>query len=321
MEQRNLGTSGLRVSAIGLGCNNLGGRLDAAASHVVVNAALDAGITLFDTADLYPVNEAGRSEVLLGEALGRRRAGVVIATKFGLPMDASGAMEGASRRYIMSAVEASLKRLKTDYIDLYQVHRYDLHTPIDETMRALDDLVTQGKVRYIGCSNFASWQMIDAQWTAKDRKAAPFVSCQDEWSLLAREVERELVPAMVSAGLGMLPYFPLASGLLSGKYRGGAKPAGARLTTSQSLIDLFVNDANIAKAERLSAFAEAHGHTPLELAFAWLLSRPTVASVIAGASNPEQIAQNVAAAGAWALSGEELDAIDAIAPGPPKPGH
>jgi aryl-alcohol dehydrogenase-like predicted oxidoreductase len=320
MEQRHLGASGLRVSAVGLGCNNLGGRLDAAASHVVVHAAVDAGITLFDTADRYPQNDAGRSESLLGEALGRRRANVIVATKFGLPMDASGAMEGASRRYIMSAVEASLKRLKTDWIDLYQVHRYDAHTPIDETMRALDDLVTQGKVRYIGCSNFASWQMIDAQWTAKDLKTTPFVSCQDEWSLLARDVERELVPSMVRAGLGMLPYFPLASGLLSGKYRGGAKPAGARLTTTKTLMDLFVNDDNIAKADKLAAFAEAHGHKPLELAFSWLLSRPTVSSVIAGASNPEQIAQNVAAA-TWTFTSAELAEIDAIAPGPPKPGH
>ena len=320
MEQRTLGNSGLRVSAIGLGCNNLGGRLDATASHVVVNAALEAGITLFDTADRYPQNDAGRSEILLGEALGRRRDEVIVATKFGLPMDASGAMEGASRRYIMSAVEASLKRLKTDRIDLYQVHRYDAHTPIGETMRALDDLVTQGKVRYIGCSNFASWQMIDAQWTARDLRATPFVSCQDEWSLLARDVERELVPAMVHAGLGMLPYFPLASGLLSGKYRGGAKPAGARLTTTKSLMDLFVNDENIAKADKLAAFAEARGHTPLELAFSWLLSRPTVSSVIAGASNPEQIAQNVAAA-TWTFTPAELAEIDTISPGPPKPGH
>lgn len=320
MQQRYLGTSGLRVSAIGLGCNNLGGRLDAKASHAVVHAAVDAGITFFDTADRYPTTNPGLSEALLGEALGRRRDDVIVTTKFGLPMDDIGVKRGASRGYIMSAVEASLKRLKMDYIDLYQIHTPDAHVPIEETMTALDDLVKSGKVRYIGCSNFAAWQVLDAMWTARDRKISPLVSCQDEWSLLARDVERELVPAMVHEGLGMLPYFPLASGLLSGKYRGGAKPAGARLTTTKPLMDLFVNDENIAKADKLAAFAEAHGHTPLELAFSWLLSRPTVASVIAGASNAEQIAQNVAAA-TWTFTDAELHEIDAIAPGPKKPGH
>lgn len=320
MEQRNLGTSGLRVSVVGLGCNNLGGRLDAAASRAVVHAAVDAGITLFDTADRYPVTSAGASEALLGEALGRRRDGVIVATKFGLPMDAAGTLKGASRRYIMAAVEASLKRLKTEWIDLYQIHTPDPLTPIEETLCALDDLVTQGKVRYIGCSNFAAWQVTDAVWTAKDLKRTPLASCQDEWSLLARDVERELVPAMRHAGLGMLPYFPLASGLLSGKYRGGAKPPGARLTTTKSLIDVFVNDTNLATADKLAAFAEAHGHTPLELAFSWLVAHPVVSSVIAGASNPQQIAQNVAAAG-WQLSATELAEIDTIAPAPKKGGH
>jgi aryl-alcohol dehydrogenase-like predicted oxidoreductase len=320
MEHRNLGRSGLRVSAIGLGCNNLGGRLDAAKSQIVVHAAVDAGITLFDTADRYPVDNPGRSEELLGAALGRRRDDVIVATKFGLPMDPAGVRSGASRRYIMAEVEASLKRLRTDWIDLYQVHRYDPHTPIEETMSALDALVTQGKVRYVGVSNFAAWQVIDAQWTATSRGLTPLASCQDEYSLLARDVERELIPAMVDAGLGLLPYFPLASGLLSGKYRGGAKPAGSRLTTSKSLIDVFVNDANIATADKLTAFAEAHGHTPLELAFSWLLARPAVSSVIAGASNPEQIAQNVAAA-TWTFTADELHAIDTIAPPPKKPGH
>ena len=320
MEQRYLGTSGLRVSAIGLGCNNLGGRLDAHASHVVVHAALDAGITFFDTADRYPTTNPGRSEELLGAALGPRRDDVIVATKFGLPMDDAGMKRGASRGYIMRAVEASLTRLNTDYIDLYQIHTPDAHVPIEETLCALDDLVTQGKVRYIGCSNFAAWHVLDAMWTARHLKRTPLVSCQDEWSLLARDVERELVPAMLHAGLGMLPYFPLASGLLSGKYRGGAKPAGSRLTTTKTLIDLFLTDANIATADKLSAYAEAHGHTPLELAFSWLLSHPIVASVIAGASTPEHIQQNVAAA-TWTFTAAELAAIDAIAPGPKKPGH
>ena len=320
MELRNLGTSGLRVSAVGLGCNNLGGRLDPAASRTVVQAAVANGITLFDTADRYPIASAGRSEELLGNALGRRRDGVVIATKFGLPMDAAGVRSGASRRYIMAAVEASLRRLKTEWIDLYQVHAADPLTPIEETVCALDDLTAQGKIRYAGCSNFAAWQVADAVWTAKSLNRAAFVSCQDEYSLLARDVERELVPAMVAHGLGFLPYFPLASGLLSGKYRGGARPAGSRLTTTKPLIDQFLNAANLATSERLAAFAEARGRTPLELAFSWLLARPAVSSVIAGASNPQQIEQNVASA-AWKLTAAELAEIDRIAPGPKKAGH
>jgi aryl-alcohol dehydrogenase-like predicted oxidoreductase len=320
MELRNLGTSGLRVSAVGLGCNNLGGRLDPSASRVVVQAALASGITLFDTADRYPINSAGRSEELLGDALGRKRADVVVATKFGLPMDDAKVLSGASRRYIISAVEASLRRLKTDWIDFYQVHTPDPFTPIEETICALDDLIAQGKIRYAGCSNFAAWQVTDAVWTAKSLRRRPFIAVQDEYSLLARDIERELVPAMIAHGLGFLPYFPLASGLLSGKYRGGAKPAGARLTTSKNLMDLFLNEANVERAERLGAFAEERGHTLLELAFSWLLSRPTVASVIAGASNPEQIEQNVGAT-TWTLTAKELAEIDAIAPGPKKAGH
>jgi aryl-alcohol dehydrogenase-like predicted oxidoreductase len=213
-----------------------------------------------------------------------------------------------------------LRRLKTDWIDLYQVHAPDPHTPIEETVCALDDLMTQGKIRYAGCSNFAAWQVADAVWTAKSLNRPAFISCQDEYSLLARDIERELVPAMVAHGLGFLPYFPLASGLLSGKYRDGARPAGSRLTTTKSLIDHFLNDENLAIAERLAAFAEERGHTPLELAFSWLLSRPTVGSVIAGASNPEQIQQNVAAT-SWTLTAEELTEIDKLAPGPAKAGH
>jgi len=319
MELRNLGTSGLRVSAVGLGCNNLGGRLDPSSSRLVVQAALANGITLFDTADRYPLNAFGKSEELLGDALGRRRADVVVATKFGFPMDA-GVLTGASRRYIMSAVEASLRRLKTDWIDLYQVHTPDPLTPIEETICALDDLITQGKVRYAAVSNFAAWQVTEAVWTAKSLNRTAIIACQDEYSLLARDIERELVPAMIAHGLGFLPYFPLASGLLSGKYRGGAQPAGARLTTNKALMGVFLKDENLARAEALGAFAEARGHTLLELAFSWLLSRPTVASVIAGASNAEQIAQNVNAV-TWNLSVEDLAEIDGIAPGPKKPGH
>jgi aryl-alcohol dehydrogenase-like predicted oxidoreductase len=235
-------------------------------------------------------------------------------------MDAAGLLSGASRRYIMAAVNASLRRLKTDWIDLYLVHTPDPLTPIEETICTLDDLITQGKIRYAGCSNFAAWQVTDAVWTAKSLNRPAFISCQDEYSLLARDIERELVPAMVAHGLGFLPYFPLASGLLSGKYRGGNLPAGSRLTTTKSLIDQFLNDDNLAKADALSDFAEAHGHTPLELAFSWLLARPTVASVIAGASNPQQIEQNVKAA-TWTFTADELHEIDKIAPGPKKAGH
>ena len=320
MELRNLGRSGLRVSAVGLGCNNLGGRLDPSASRVVVQAALTNGITLFDTADRYPLTSAGRSEELLGDALGRKRADVVVATKFGLPMDEENTKSGASRRYIMAAIEASLRRLKTDWIDLYQVHTPDPLTPIEETICALDDLIAQGKVRYAGCSNFAAWQVTDAIWTAKSLKRPPFIACQDEYSLVTREIERELVPAMVAHGLGFLPYFPLASGLLSGKYRGGAMPPGTRLGRPSGLTARFLSDENRAIADLLADFAEARGHSLLELAFSWLLAQPTVASVIAGASNLEQIQQNVSAA-TWKLSPEELTEIDAIAPGPPKAGH
>ena len=320
MELRNLGASGLRVSVVGLGCNNLGGRLDGSASRNVVQAALNNGITLFDTADHYPLNAYGKSEELLGDALGRRRADVVIATKVGLPMDAAGTKRGSSRRYIMAAVEDSLRRLKTDWIDLYQLHMPDPLTPIEETVCALDDLVTQGKVRYAGCSNFAAWQVTDAVWTAKSLHRPPFVSCQDEYSLLGRDIERELVPAMQAHGLGFLPYFPLASGILSGKYRGGAMPAGTRLEKSQGLKDKFLTVENLAAAELLAEFAEARGHTLLELAFSWLLARPTVASVIAGASNAEQIEQNVKAAG-WTLTPEDLAEIDKLVPGPLTAAH
>ncbi|HEV8020011.1 MAG TPA: aldo/keto reductase, partial [Candidatus Lustribacter sp.] len=235
-------------------------------------------------------------------------------------MDEEKTKMGASRRYIMAAVEASLRRLKTDWIDLYQVHTPDPLTPVDETIRALDDLIAQGKVRYVACSNFAAWQVVDAVWTAKSLDRTPFIACQDEYSLLYRDIERELVPAMVAHGLGFLPYFPLASGLLSGKYRGGAMPPGTRLGRPSALTGRFLSEENRAIADRLADFAEARGHTLLELAFSWLLAQPTVASVIAGASNLEQIQQNVAAA-TWTLTADDLAEINTIAPAPPKAGH
>ncbi|MEI9984831.1 MAG: aldo/keto reductase [Aliidongia sp.] len=224
---RNLGKSGLRVSLVGLGCNNFGMKLDVEGTRKVVHKALDVGITLFDTADIY--GNAGGSETCLGQVLGDRRKDIVLATKFANPMGEGEMKKGASRRYIVSAVEASLKRLRTDWIDLYQQHVPDPLTPIDETLRALEDLVRSGKVRYIGCSNFKAWQVVEAQWTARSAGLSGFVSCQDEYSLLVRDIEKELLPAAEAYGLGLLPYFPLASGLLTGKYRRNqALPEGAR---------------------------------------------------------------------------------------------
>lgn len=310
MEIRNLGQSGLRVSAIGLGCNNFGGRLDLGQTKAVIHAAFDAGITLFDTADVY--GDKGGSETLMGQVIGDMRHSIVLATKFCMPMDAAETLKGGSRRYIMSAVEASLRRLRTDHIDLYQMHRMDPLTPVEESLRALSDLVTQGKIRYFGCSNFSAWRMVEAQWTAKALGLPGFVSAQDEYSLVKRDHEADLIPALQAYGLGLLPYFPLASGLLTGKYRRNQPmPEGARLTGTQRLADRYLTDRNWGISEKLADFAEAHGHTPLELAFSWLLAQRPVASVIAGATRPEQIAQNVKA-GSWQLSTADLAEIDAI---------
>ncbi len=310
MDIRNLGTSGLRVSAIGLGCNNFGARIDKAASAAVIDAAFDHGITLFDTADVY--GERGGSETVMGELLGDRRKEIVLATKFGLPMDDAEVKRGGSRRYIMQAVEDSLRRLRTDWIDLYQLHRRDALTPIEETLRALEDLVRQGKIRYIGCSNVPAWEVVEADWTARTSHLSRFVSCQDEYSLLVRGIEAELMPAARKYGLGLLPYFPLASGLLTGKYRRNAPmPQDARLTKTQRLAERYITDRNWPIVEKLADFAEKNGHSMLELAFSWLLAQAPVSSVIAGATRPEQIAQNVAA-GAWALTPEQLVEIDTL---------
>jgi aryl-alcohol dehydrogenase-like predicted oxidoreductase len=310
VEIRNLGRSGLRVSLVGLGTNNFGGRIDFAATKAVVHKALDLGITLFDTADTY--GNRGGSEEELGRILGERRKDIVLASKFGHPMNDSETLSGASRRYIMMEVEASLRRLKTDYIDLYQLHRPDPLTPIEETARALDDLVRQGKVRYVGCSNLPAWQVVDALWTAKSLGLNAFVSCQDEYSLVVRTPEKELIPAMQRHGLGLLPFFPLASGLLTGKYRRNERlPQGTRLVKETRLADRFMTEANWEKAERLGTYAEQRGHKLLELAFSWLASRPTVASVIAGATKPEQLEANVRAVG-WKLSPEETAEVDRL---------
>jgi aryl-alcohol dehydrogenase-like predicted oxidoreductase len=276
LQLRNLGKSGLQVSEIGLGCNNFGGRIDLEASRKVIHKALDLGITLFDTADSY--GNIGGSEAILGEVLGDRRKDIILATKFGNPMEKNeaGALKGASRRYIMMAVEASLRRLQTDWIDLYQLHKPDPLTPLQETLRALDDLVHQGKVRYIGCSNLPGWKVVESQWIARELGIHTFISCQDEYSLLARQIERELMPAMQAYGLGLLPFFPLASGLLTGKYKPNQPPpADTRFAEWQRLADVFLTESRVKTAAQLQEFATRHGHTLLELAFSWLLSRPT----------------------------------------------
>jgi len=307
LERRNLGRSGLIVSAIGLGCNNFGGRSDAAATRAVVHKALDLGITFFDTSDTY--GTAGASEEYLGRALAGERHRIVLATKFARPMAAG---EGASRRYIISAVEASLKRLGTDYIDLYQQHIADPRTPIEETLRALDDLVRQGKVRYIGCSTLSAWEVVEAQWTARHLGLNAFVSCQERYNLLEREVETAVLPVAERYGLGLIPFSPLCNGLLTGKYRRNAPlPQGTRLATTPRLAERTLTERNWALAERLGEFAAARGRTLLELALSWLLQRPAVASVIAGATTPAQVAANVAAGG-WRLSREDMDEIDRL---------
>lgn len=308
MEQRQLGHSGLSVSLVGLGCNNFGGRADVEQSRVVIRKALDLGITLFDTADVY--GGKGGSETILGDYLGAERQNIVLATKFG--WDMSDTDKGASRRYIMKAVHSSLKRLKTDYIDLYQLHKPDPLTPIAETLRALNDLIKAGAVRYIGCSNLKSWQVVEAVYTAKELGLEGFISCQDEYSLVQRNAEPELLPAMKAYGLGLLPYFPLASGLLSGKYKRDAPmPEGARLTKSQGLADDYLTEKNWAIVEKLEAFCSAHNHTLLELAFSWLAANSVTSSVIAGATKPEQVEQNVAAVN-WKLSSAELTEVRQI---------
>jgi aryl-alcohol dehydrogenase-like predicted oxidoreductase len=310
VEQRNLGRSGLIVSAVGLGCNNFGGRLDYAATRAVVHKALDLGITFFDTSDTY--GESGGSEEQLGRALAGRRHEIVLASKFARPMDKERRLQGASRRYIMSAVEASLKRLNTDYIDLYQQHIADPKTPIEETLRALDDLVQQGKVRYIGCSTLSAWQVVEAQWVSTHLGLERYVSCQERYSLIDRDLDRELMPVIESYGLGLIPFSPLADGLLTGKYRRNAPmPAGARLTTTPRAAERRLLDRNWRIVERLTDFCEARGHTLLELAFSWLLQRPKVASVIAGATSADQVEANVRA-GSWALSREDMDEIDRL---------
>ena len=310
MDYRRLGRSGLEVSVVGIGCNNFGRRLDLDGTAAVLNQAIDEGINLLDTADIY--GGAGASEELMGKALEGKRHQVVIATKFAGPMGEGPMSGGTSRNHVVDAVDASLRRLNTDYIDLYQVHFPDPQTPMEETMRALDDLVRAGKVRYLGNSNYKGWQIANAHWIAEHYGMTPFISAQNEWSLLKRAVETEIVPAAQEFGLGMLPFFPLASGLLTGKYkRGEAAPEGTRLAAGP-MAERALTDANFDIVEQLEPYALERGHTLLELAMSWLASHPAVGSVIAGATKPEQVTSNAASA-SWVLSDEERAEVDQIA--------
>jgi aryl-alcohol dehydrogenase-like predicted oxidoreductase len=312
MSYRRLGTSGLVVSVVGIGSNNFGRKLDADGTREVVDAAIDAGITLFDTADIYGTPH-GASEECLGAALKGRRDEVVLATKFGMNKEGlNGNDFGArgSRRYIVRAVEASLRRLETDYIDLYQMHEPDPATPIEETLSALDDLVRSGKVRYLGNSNFAGWQIADADWTARAGNLTPFISAQNRYSLLQRQVEAEVAPACEQFGLGLLPFIPLDSGLLSGKNRRGETPPdGTRLSLER--YQRFLDGADWDAIEALTAFGAERGHSLLDVAIAGLASRPAVTSVIAGATSAEQVQAN-AAAGSWQLSADDVGALESI---------
>lgn len=309
MKHRTLGDSGLVVSVVGLGCNAFGSRIDQDQTRSVVDAALDAGVTLFDTADTYG---RGASEELLGRALGGRRDDVVIATKFGMP---AGGLTGpdwqarASRGYLRRSVEGSLRRLGTDWIDLYQLHQPDHRTPYDETLAALEELVAEGKIRYYGCSNFLAWELADAQWTAQSAGLSGFVSAQNEYSLYNRVAEQDLVPACERFGIGLLPYFPLAYGLLTGKYSGGAVPAGSRLSADNQRHRL--ESAHFDRVDALQEYADARGVSLLDVAIGGLAAQPAVTSVIAGASRPEQVATNVAA-GLWEPSAEDLAALEGI---------
>jgi aryl-alcohol dehydrogenase-like predicted oxidoreductase len=319
MRYRTLGDSGLLVSVVGLGCNNFGGRLDVEQTRAVVDAALDEGITLLDTAEMY--GREGGSELALGEVLRGRRDKVVLATKFGHQAvdmgygPAAGAKGG--RNYIKLAVEKSLARLRTDYIDLYQLHTPDPLTPLDETIAALDDLVTEGKVRYLGHSNLSGWQIADAAHTALAAGRTPFISAQNHWSLLERAAETEVVPAALHFGLGVLPYFPLANGMLTGKVRRGQDvQAGTRLAEPRR--SGYVTDAKLDKVEELIAWGERQDASILQIAIGGLAAQPGCSSVIAGATSPDQVKAN-AAAGGWIPTDEQLAEIDEMVPPPAQP--
>ena len=311
MEYRQLGPAGLRVSAIGLGTNQFGGTVDQAGVTAIIDQALELGVTFVDTADVYT---EGRSEETLGVALEGRRHQAILATKVASPVGAGPNDHGASRGRILDGVEASLRRLRTDYLDLYQIHRWDEATPIEETLRALDDLVRAGKVRYLGASNFAAWQLARANLLAELRGWTPFVTIQPHYNMLERAVERELVPYCAFSGVGILPYFPLAGGFLTGKYRRGEVPPPGSRGERSAAVQRYMTDAHYGTIERLEGWAGERGRTLGELAHAWLLARPRVCSVISGATSPAQLRDNARAAD-WRLAPEELAELDGLLAG------
>jgi aryl-alcohol dehydrogenase-like predicted oxidoreductase len=310
LETRRLGDGALQVTVVGVGCNNFGRRLDAAGAAKVVHAALDEGITFFDTADIYG---SGQSEEMLGAALAGRRDAAVVATKFGMDMGGEG-RRGGSRRWIRTAIEDSLRRLGTDWIDLYQLHTPDPKTAIEETLQTLTELLSEGKIRCAGSSNFAGWQIADADWIARTRDLTRFVSAQNSWSLLDRSVEAEVIPACAHFGVGMIPYSPLSNGLLTGKHRRGQPPApGTRLAIAPSLGAAWLTDRNFDVLEGLERFARERGVSLLDVAIGWLAAQPQVVSVIAGAMSPDQVLAN-ARAGRWRPGAADLEELDGIAP-------
>lgn len=315
MEQRNIGRSGLKVSAVGLGCNNFGWNLDAATSTGIIHRALDLGVTLFDTAPVYGVN-GGESEEILGRALGGRRQQAVVVTKFGMAMDRTGRTD-TSRRTVLREIEDSLRRLNTDYVDIYMLHWPDWSTPMEETLRALDDIVTAGKALYIGCSNIPAWRLVEARWISRTDRLHEFIVTQNEYSLAQRSLDKDLMPALQAYDVALMPYSPLANGLLTGKYRRGQPaPEGTRLAQNLwGLGDRLLTEDKLLLTEQLGEFAQAHDHSLLELAISWLLSNPRVCSVIGGATGIEQLEANVAAADAWRLGREELAEVDRICRG------
>jgi len=312
MEYRSLGRSGLKVSALGHGTNTFGRAVDAEGVAAILGQGKEVGINFIDTSDTY---SRGMSEEYIGRVIENDRSWWIVATKVNDSMGEGPNDRGSSRKHIMDGVENSLRRLRTDYIDLYQIHHVDATTPIDETLRALDDLVHQGKVRYIGCSNFEGWRLVEAMWTSRELGLNSFVSVQPQYNMLTRDIERELVPACQKYGVGIVPWSPLAGGLLTGKYkRGETPPAGSRLS-SGPMAQRALSDRNFSRTEKLEAWAQAHDHTLGELAIAWLLGQPMLSSVISGATKPDQVADNAKAV-EWHLAPQDLDEVRAILTAP-----
>ncbi len=312
MEMRNIGKSGLKVSAVGLGCNNFGWTMDEESSRAIIHRALELGVTLYDTAPVYGV-KGGESETILGKALGSRRQDVAIVTKFGVPIPAGSGGTNTSRAGIIKEIDASLRRLNTDYIDIYMLHWPDWSTPMEETLRALDDIVSAGKARYIGCSNIPAWRLVEAKWISRSDRLHEFIVSQNEYSLAQRDLDRSLMPALKEYQVALMPYAPLANGLLTGKFRSGDIPAETRLAKNTwNTGNRYLTDANLAMVDALRDFAETRGHSLLELAISWLLSNPLICSVIGGASKLGQLEQNVATAEVWRLDKEELAEVDRI---------